>query len=133
MKLNKTMVNQIGGAAITLTGIFNALPSQAHETKCRPTPKIIQSGEASYYADRFHGRTTANGEKFNMHALTAASKTLPFGTRVLVEHGDNKVVVRINDRGPYAHGRIIDLSKEAAHELDLIKQGTGHVTLRLCR
>lgn len=91
---------------------------------------------ASWYGPGFHGRLTANGERYNMYALTAAHKTLPFGTEVKVTNMKNgkAVVVRINDRGPYTKGRIIDLSK-AAHlaidcnlckvELDIIKQGDG--------
>lgn len=74
---------------------------------------------ASWYGPGFHGRRTANGEQFNQHAHTAAHKTLPFGTRVRVTHRGKSVVVRINDRGPYVHGRGIDLSQAAAHEIGL--------------
>lgn len=72
---------------------------------------------ASWYGPGFHGHKTANGERFNMYALTAAHKTLPFGTRVLVSHGSKSVIVRINDRGPYVRGRSIDLSKAAAQKI----------------
>ena len=77
------------------------------------------SGLASWYGPGFHGRRTANGERFNAHALTAAHKTLPLGTRVRVVNKRNgrSVVVRINDRGPYAHGRVIDLSQAAARAI----------------
>ncbi len=80
---------------------------------------------ASYYGARHHGRKTASGEPFNQHALTAAHRTLPFGTRVRVTNLNNKksVIVRINDRGPYAKGRIIDLSAQAARELNMIRAG----------
>ena len=90
-------------------------------------------GTASYYAHQFHGRTTANGETFNMHAMTAAHKTLPFNTRVRVENRDNgkSVVVRINDRGPYKKGRIIDLSLEAAKRIGMIESGTARVRLKI--
>ena len=93
--------------------------------------KIKQTGKASYYADKFHGRTTANGEKFNMHDITAAHKTLPFGTKVKVTNLKNNksVVVRINDRGPYAKGRIIDLSKAAAKKIDMIADGVANVRI----
>lgn len=72
---------------------------------------------ASWYGPGFHGKKTASGERFNQWALTAAHKTLPFGTRVLVTHGKRSVVVRINDRGPFTKGRTIDLSKAAAQKI----------------
>lgn len=80
---------------------------------------------ASWYGPGFHGRTTANGEKYNMHAMTAAHKSLPFGSKVEVTNLENNktVVVRINDRGPFIKSRIIDLSKAANNMLkcDLCK------------
>jgi rare lipoprotein A len=92
-------------------------------------PKPLQSGAASWYGPGFHGKRTANGERFNTNALTAAHKTLPFGTqlRVTNERTGKSVVVRINDRGPYAHGRVIDLSKAAAQAVGI--SGVGRVTL----
>jgi rare lipoprotein A (peptidoglycan hydrolase) len=92
-----------------------------------------QTGVASYYADQFHGRTTANGERFDMHALTAAHLTLPFNTRVKVTNLSNglSVVVRINDRGPYAKSRIIDLSYAAAKKIGLIGPGTAAVRIEI--
>jgi rare lipoprotein A len=89
----------------------------------------IQTGAASWYGPGFHGKRTANGETFNTNALTAAHKTLPFGTQVQVtnERTGKSVVVRINDRGPYAHGRVIDLSKAAAAAVGI--SGVGQVTL----
>ena len=74
---------------------------------------VAEQGKASFYADKYHGRTTASGERFSQQAATAAHLKLPFGTRVNVTNiANNKsVVVRINDRGPYIRGRIIDLSK----------------------
>ncbi len=86
-------------------------------------------GMASWYGPGFHGRKTANGERFNTHALTAAHKTLPFGTQVRVtnERTGRSVVVRINDRGPFAHGRVIDLSKAAAQAVGI--SGVGRVSL----
>jgi rare lipoprotein A len=88
-------------------------------------------GIASYYADEFHGRTTANGETYDMNALTAAHKTLPFNTRVRVTNHENgkSVVVRINDRGPFKGDRIIDLSLAAAKAIDMIQHGTAAVTI----
>ncbi|MGB7406977.1 MAG: septal ring lytic transglycosylase RlpA family protein [Pontixanthobacter sp.] len=101
-----------------------------------PEPAATNSlgtGIASYYGKRFHGRRTANGERFNMHELTAAHKTLPFGTRVLVTNPRNgkTVTVRINDRGPYAHGRTIDLSRAAAKKVGIVQRGHGKVELAL--
>ena len=86
---------------------------------------------ASYYGKRFHGRRTANGERFDMNAMTAAHKTLPFGTRVRVTNPRNgrSVTVRINDRGPYIRGREIDLSRAAAAEIGMIR--SGHARVRL--
>src|SRR5215204_5717662 len=80
------------------------------------TAEAGQRGAASWYGPGFHGRKTASGERFNTHAMTAAHKSLPFGTRVRVvnEKTGRSVVVRINDRGPYAHGRIIDLAQAPA-------------------
>lgn len=94
--------------------------------------KIIDIGKASYYADKFIGRTTANGERFNQKKRTAAHKTLPFGTKVKVTNLANgkKVKVRINDRGPYIQGRIIDLSKKAARRLDMIQAGVVDVSIK---
>lgn len=80
-----------------------------------------QHGLASWYGPGFHGRLTANGERYDMNELTAAHKTLPFGTQVLVRNPDNgkEVVVRINDRGPFVAGRVIDLSKAAAQAVGI--------------
>ena len=86
-------------------------------------------GEASWYGPGFHGRQTANGERFNTNDLTAAHKTLPFGTKVKVtnEQTGKSVVVRINDRGPYAKDRVIDLSKASAQAIGI--SGVAKVTL----
>lgn len=94
-----------------------------------PTVSEASCGQASWYGPGFHGRTTANGETFNQNALTAAHPTLPFGTRVRVTRGNRSVVVRINDRGPYVGGRIIDLSAAAASQIGLRSIGVGSVCL----
>ena len=96
------------------------------------TGRVLQSGMASWYGPGFHGRKTANGERFDMYELTAAHKTLPLGSRVMVRNPANgkEVVVRINDRGPYAPGRILDLSQAAASQLGLIARGHGEVVLQ---
>jgi rare lipoprotein A len=94
-------------------------------------PAEGQRGKASYYGASLQGHKTASGEPFDLHALTAAHRTLPFGTRVRVTNLANgrQVVVRINDRGPYVGGRIIDLSEEAARRLDCIGQGVADVRI----
>lgn len=92
---------------------------------------LFQTGRASWYGDKFHGRQTANGERYNMNELTAAHKTLPFGTQVCVRSllSGKEVLVRINDRGPYSGGRIIDLSRSAADKLGMLKLGLKEVAL----
>lgn len=84
---------------------------------------------ASWYGDDFHGNVTANGEIFNKYALTAAHNTLPFGTLIEVQRQGKKVVVRINDRGPFVAGRSIDLSEAAAKEIKCKKVGVCKVRL----
>jgi rare lipoprotein A len=84
---------------------------------------------ASFYGGYHHGRRTANGERFNMHAMTAAHRTLPFGTRLRVSYGGRSVVVRINDRGPFIRGRSIDLSAGAARALGMIGKGVAPVQI----
>ncbi len=90
-------------------------------------------GIASFYATKFHGRKTANGETYDMHDLTAAHRTLPFGTVVRVTNLKNEktVQVRINDRGPFVKNRIIDLSYAAAQKLDMVRSGTARVRLEV--
>ncbi len=96
------------------------------------THKFTQTGKASYYADKFNGRKTANGERFRNSKRTAAHKTLPFGTKVRVINLRNgkSVKVRINDRGPFVAGRIIDLSKKAARRIGMVNEGVGNVKLK---
>lgn len=84
---------------------------------------------ASYYGSAHHGRKTASGERFNMNAMTAAHRTWKFGTMVRVTYRGKSVTVRINDRGPFAGGRCIDLSKAAADRLGMTRAGVGDVTL----
>jgi rare lipoprotein A len=100
-----------------------------------PPPEApAQTGFATFYARRFAGRRTANGERYNPSDLTAAHRTLPFGTLVEVRRADGdarRVVVRVNDRGPYGQNRIIDLSRRAAEELGIVHDGKVKVELRL--
>lgn len=93
----------------------------------------IEEGVASWYGPDFHRKPTANTEIYDMNALTAAHPTLPFNTEVLVRSQENgkSVRVRINDRGPYVGGRVIDLSRRAAEELDMIRNGTMRVEIVL--
>lgn len=93
---------------------------------------ITQSGKASYYSDNLSGRKTANGERYSPSALTAAHKKLPFGTNVKVTNLNNgkTVTVRINDRGPFVAGRIIDLSKAAAKEVGMLQSGVVKVKIQ---
>ena len=95
--------------------------------------KPLGDGEASYYGLRFSGKPTASGEPFDPALLTAAHRTLPFGSKVKVTNMRNgkSVIVRINDRGPFHEGRIIDLSKEAAKRIGLLRSGRGQVELDL--
>ena len=126
--------------AITLLVVDAALPADvlarsgatSHE---RHQKKRHQTGVASYYGRECKGRRTANGERFDPNQLTAAHRSLPFGTRVKVTNLDNgrHVVVRINDRGPYAKGRVLDLSRAAARKLGYVHEGTAHVRIEVLK
>jgi len=100
-----------------------------------PAAPIVQNEEglASWYGHPFDGRPTSSGEIYNMHDLTAAHRTLPFGTQVRVHDLDNgqDVVIRVNDRGPFVEGRILDLSYEAARQMGMIGAGTARVRLEI--
>ena len=91
--------------------------------------------QVSFYGKRFHGRTTASGEKFNMHALTAAHKTLPFGTIVEVTNlsNDKSVIVKINDRGPYVKGRKFDLSRGAFEQIAKVERGVIKIQYKILK
>ncbi len=108
-------------------------PAPAPEAPRRPQKVRGQEGLASWYGKKFHGRTTASGERYDMHALTAAHRTLPFGTRVRVTNLANgrRVVVRINDRGPFIRGRIIDLSYAAARQVGMVQAGVARVRVEV--
>jgi len=98
-----------------------------------PQETALGRGSASFYAAKFHGRRTANGESFDNRDMTAAHRTLPFGSMVRVTNSANgrSVVVRINDRGPFARGRTIDLSRAAAEQLGMVARGHAVVELAL--
>ena len=109
--------------------------------KPQPQPLLVAQrqqrshtkGRASWYGPGFYGRTTANGEQFNSHEMTAAHRSLPFGTKVRVTNikNDRSAIVRINDRGPFIKGRVIDLSKAAARVLGVLQPGTAPVRLEI--
>ena len=98
-----------------------------------PKPGTVEKGEASWYGHPYHGRRTASGERYDMHQLTAAHRTLPFETKVLVTRRDDgrSVEVRINDRGPFIRGRVIDLSFAAARRIGLDVDGVAPVSVEV--
>jgi rare lipoprotein A len=98
-----------------------------------PRIKRVEVGWASWYGEKFHGRRTASGEVYDMYQLTAAHKTLPLGTSVIVTHVNNgkSVEVTVNDRGPFVRGRIIDLSYAAAQALEMVEQGVAKVRVEV--
>ncbi|MEA1834648.1 septal ring lytic transglycosylase RlpA family protein [Methylobacterium durans] len=123
------MVSTVRHALFTLAVTAGLSASGLGATDAQARGAHAQSGVASWYGPGFQGRRTANGERFNTHAMTAAHRTLPFGTRVRVTNRTNgrSVVVRINDRGPFVGGRVIDLSNASARALGV--SGTARVSL----
>jgi rare lipoprotein A len=101
--------------------------------EAEPATRSLGTGVASYYAAKFQGRRTASGEAFDNGALTAAHRTLPFGTLVRVTNvrTGQSVIVRINDRGPFTKGRTIDLSRAAAEQIGIVRAGHGTVELEV--
>ena len=111
------------------------LPGCPEQEKTGLLTKIfVEDGMASWYGPGFQGKPTASGEKFNMNRATAAHKQLEFGTFVTITNLDNgkKVKVRINDRGPWSKGKIIDISKYAAEKIEMIKAGFATVRIEIC-
>ena len=109
-------------------------PYVVNGEKYYPLPEsdgFVQFGKASWYGKKFHGRTTASGEKYNMYYKSAAHKTLPMGTYVRVMNLNNKkdIIVRVNDRGPFVKGRVIDLSYGAARKIGLVNAGVVRVKI----
>jgi rare lipoprotein A len=124
----RTLAFLFGFVTVLLSGCGGGVP------RFTSTPAVDAeelAGIASYYADEFHGRKTSNGEVFDMNAMTAAHKLLPFNTKVRVTNRDNgkSVVVRINDRGPFKANRVIDLSLAAAKAIGMIGTGTAPVLI----
>lgn len=133
--LNVSRIALIGALAISgctseHSGGIDKL-SQQGKGRAAIKPVHKEVGKASWYGPGFQGQETANGEIYNQKVMTAAHPTLPMGTKATVTNleNDKKVVVRINDRGPYADDRIIDLSSAAAKKLDLKKEGTAQVKI----
>jgi len=120
--MNRTLI----GLAACAAGIWLSVTPWPVDAAERCSGQIVG---ASWYGPGFHGRTTANGERFDQNAMTAAHKTLPFGTRLRVTYRGKSATVRINDRGPYIAGRSIDLSKEAARRVGLIAPGHARVCI----
>jgi rare lipoprotein A len=122
------------GVALSLAGCARG-PARVVSPEPPPVPGIpeVETGIASFYASRFDGRRTASGERHDADALTAAHPRLAFGTRVRVTNLENRrsVVVRINDRGPFARGRIIDLSQRAARTLGFLRAGLAQVAVEV--
>lgn len=121
------------GTSSRLQSPDSKAPAENIERDPNAAGKKIEEGIASWYGPKFHGRRTANGEQYDMNQLTAAHRTLPFNSIVKVRNLANghSVMVRINDRGPFAKNRIIDLSRKAAREIGLIGPGTARVALIL--
>ena len=122
--MNETALYVIGTVVIVSVAVLFSFFGPYYET-----------GIASWYGPGFHGNLTANGEVYDMNGISAAHKTLPFGTivRVIDRETGHSIVVRINDRGPFIEGRIIDLSKGAAEELGMVERGIIEVGLRIVR
>ncbi|MCR9064303.1 MAG: septal ring lytic transglycosylase RlpA family protein [Cytophagales bacterium] len=117
---------------LALSFSFNFLENWSannKEEEISPLLGIEIKGKASYYGPKFHGKTTANGEKMNKYDFTCAHKTLPFGTMIEVKNPENNetVLVRVNDRGPFVKGRVIDLSSAAAEKLKMKSRGIINV------
>lgn len=126
------MRNGLRGRAIGALCLMVTLPVLAG---AREVPDYVEQGPASWYGPGFHGKPTASGERFDQHALTAAHPDLPLGTVASVTNLENgkTVEVQINDRGPYVSGRIIDLSRAAAREIDMIEAGVAPVRVEVGR
>ena len=115
--------------------IYIACSYQPADYYRRKNSPAVEIGKATFYGNEFHGRKTASGETFNQNALTAAHPKLPFGTICRVTNLANRknVVVRINDRGPFKPGRIIDLSYAAAKEIDAVRAGVVDVRVEVLK
>lgn len=128
MPLNSyIMTRRVWSWYLTLTLLLLGQPGSG----ATADESYLETGGASYYHDRFHGRLTASGEPYDRNAYTAAHRSLPFGTWLKVTRvdSDRTVYVRVTDRGPFKEGRVVDLSREAAEELELIGPGVAEVEI----
>ena len=123
MKIKKSTILSL---ALSISSLFLTTPAAAHETVRTLGVKTV-----SWYGPGFHGRKTANGERFNQHAFTAAHKTLPFGTKLKVTciATGKSAIVTVNDRGPFHGNRALDLSKAVASAIGLLDRGVGKVKI----
>ena len=135
---NTTPTDTVAPVTVNVDSLYTALAAadditgdSSSSTELKPQSTL--NGHASWYGPGFHGRKTANGERFDRNEMTAAHKTLPFGTlvRVIDSKTGSSVLVRINDRGPYIRGRLLDLSEGAAQRLGIRGRGTGDVRLEI--
>lgn len=135
--LSNSMTGAIVSAMLLMAWSLDAREAVGIEShsgaKAGPQQRKSETGVASYYADQYHGKKTASGEVFDMHGLTAAHPSYRFGTQVKVTHlkSNRSVIVRINDRGPFVKGRVIDLSLAAAKELQMVQSGLAPVKLEI--
>jgi rare lipoprotein A len=115
--------------------VLSALLGSCATLGSRNDGEVYQTGNASWYGQKFQGRPTASGERFDMKDLTAAHRTLPFGQRILVKSltTGRTVSVRINDRGPFHSDRVLDMSYAAASQLDILSKGQDRVEIRLVK
>lgn len=120
------------GEALPERSILVSEASNLDSKANRKAPRRF-SGNVSWYGPKFHGKKTASGEIFDMNKLTAAHRTLPFGTRLMVENPKTgqSVVVKVNDRGPYAHRRVLDMSREAARRAGILLGGVAFMNLTI--
>lgn len=123
-----------GSKQVVTKGAKTGKKADSGKTGGSSTAKV-EKGKASYYADKFHGRATASGQKYDKRKMTAAHKTLPFGTVVRVTNTatGKSVDVTVNDRGPFAKGRIVDVSRAAAEKLGMIQAGVIDCTLKIIK
>jgi rare lipoprotein A len=129
--MSRKIIIDLAGISILLFTLNCTYPNMNN----RSQSAYIFHGKASYYGEGFHGKKTASGETFNMYALTAAHRSFPFGTICKVTNQSNgkSVVVRINDRGPFVQGRILDLSYKAADVIGGLRQGIMNVRIEVIR
>jgi rare lipoprotein A len=131
--LNQSAGRSVARSRLTAVVILAAIVAACGGRPITPTPGGHFTAVASWYGEPFHGRLTASGERYNMHGLSAAHRSLPFGTRLKVtnpESGQSSVVT-VNDRGPFIRGRHLDLSYGAAKEIGLIGAGVGRVAVEV--